>query len=326
MDQEEQILNAAGQQFDNLQLGLFELRDGQNYLRGTDVPVPQTTYASVDGLLVPEEVSEGPIDYAAVYLITDDYLDGSAVGMPADEMNAALVRDLTRWAPRTDLLRAISLLSSQWANTELRSAIVAAFVAGLHPETRARLEAALSRQSDRRVFLARQPLLGAMRAILVHGADDPTSAPPSSRSPEVAAVVLSHAVGSGLAKREYDDDTPTIAGMPAELAIDLTCNITFNGEDDTFSLLHRTLRLWREYGPVAADLLDGEQPEQLLLDAVGLSIDDLVSLAFALFTSQQQAAPGALLPIEMKPIDTALVERFLVLCRGFDLVEGGAAA
>ena len=68
--------------------------------------------------------------------------------------------------------------------------------------------------------------------------------------PEVAALMLSHAVGAGLNWPETDPDEPRIGGHPEHIAVDFVCNQTLYGDDDLVGVLDRTLRLWRDYGCV----------------------------------------------------------------------------
>ena len=90
--------------------------------------------------------------------------------------------------------------------------------------------------------------------------------------PDVAALMLSHAVGAGLTWADTPAGGPTIGGHPEHIAADLVCNQTLYGSDDLVGVLDRTLRLWREYGFVGSEKLGGRQPAELLESITGLEI------------------------------------------------------
>ena len=125
-----------------------------------------------------------------------------------------------------------------------------------------RLQAALDAES-RHHLLALQPVLMALSQTFIDDGDF-LGAGIEATPPEVAALMLSQAVGAGLNWPETDPDEPRIGGHPEHIAVDFVCNQTLYGDDDLVGVLDRTLRLWRDYGCVGAPKLSGREPSELL--------------------------------------------------------------
>ena len=105
-------------------------------------------------------------------------------------------------------------------------------------------------------------------------------------------MMLAHSVAAGL---DWEDPAPgeaRIGGHPEHIAVDLVCNLTLYANDDLVGVLDRTLRLWRDYGPVGATKLEGRAPGDLLESITGLEVEDFLALGFALVVQRLNWEPG----------------------------------
>ena len=165
--------------------------------------------------------------------------------------------------------------------------LLAAYRDILRPQARLRLDTFLASEGNHRL-VARQPLLAAMRTVLAAtpGEEDSRDFPPA-----LAAVLLSHAVATDLAP-DREDEQPVVAGVPESLFIEILRIPLLYQADDVWSSIDRIVRLWRDYGPRIAAFPLRKSATELLEDATGLALEEIVGLGFGLFAHASNLEPG----------------------------------
>ena len=138
---------------------------------------------------------------------------------------------------------------------------------------------------QRRWFLARQTVLRAIRLVLVAPpcppeADPDLAAELDGLGPETAAALLTHLAADALTQARSANE-PRLCGMAESLAMEVIANNLFNDRDDVGDLLARYRMLWMDYGNRLMKFPARWPPADLLAEATGIGLDDVVSLAFA---------------------------------------------
>lgn len=291
---------------------LAAIRTDRPYIPGSTVPLLHKPFsAGPGGLFRPPGSAPAPIDYVSSYLTLGEYITVPILGDASAAVEAATAQLLEQHPPE-EMMKALAMLDYATHEKEMADQIQQGFAARLKPEVRTRLVTAISSSDGPRAFLGRQGVLAAMRLVLTR---DPP-APPSGRiDPMTAAILLVHAVSWGLNER---DDLPAgeelAPGVSAGFAMEILRNLVFYETDDEYSVIDRQLRLWRHYGSrrkrdparaAAADLLE---------EATGLAVEDLLALGFACYSHAGTWGPGKPLLINRSlgvGMDPAKVKRFL---------------
>jgi hypothetical protein len=171
-----------------------------------------------------------------------------------------------------------------------------------------------------RWFLARQPTLRAMRMVLAgpdpaEEQDQRIAASVAGIDPETAAMMLVHLAADAL-HRQQPEGEARFGGTSESLAIEIACNQIFNEPHDVGGMVSRTWALWNRH---AADLqrakLD-KPPLDLLKDATGLELAELLALGFACWamtTHDRVNGPVRINPFTLVKLPRETVERFLAL-------------
>lgn len=168
--------------------------------------------------------------YVQAYLTAGDYLTGalSAAGLPFDPV--PLINSLLRLHPRDVYLPVLVALNHAAQHPELIEAYQERFLARLNPAMAQNVRRALDGRADgvRRVLLARQPVLRALRTVLTHRPPQGASAGNLSGlapglDPELAGMLLVHLVAAQLAAPQTAGG-PLIGGLPEGLAMEMVAN------------------------------------------------------------------------------------------------------
>jgi hypothetical protein len=93
-------------------------------------------------------------------------------------------------------------------------------------------------------------------------------------------VLLVHLAADALTQERRDDE-PRFCGTAESLAMEMIANNLFNDRDDNGDLLGRYRLLWVHYGSRLKRFTPRRPPAEMLLEATGISFDDLTALGFA---------------------------------------------
>lgn len=273
------------------------------------------TAQTAEGLLIPAGAVPAPIDYLGVFITLEEYAPDPVLvgGMTSEDV----VEAVTQWHyPRDQLVLALALLNRMPSKGKKRlDELVEYYTGWLGAEPAERLRGLLAAEGGRRrVLLARQPILAAMRAAIVDGHDDELQ-PAPEKPLDVHAILLSHGIASGLHSGE--DDGRTLAGFPAKLVMEILRIGLLYQSDDPFAAIDRFSRLWLEYGDKVERVSLRASPRDLLRDATGLEIEDILAMGFALLAHTMNWTPdedyAPYLRPEFGTIDQDRVDRFVDL-------------
>lgn len=278
-------------------------RQGQMYSAGSGVPmlgVPPLSQSR--GLFRVGEVSgPAPIDFIGVYLTLDEYVPFA----DSDDLEP-LIQYFIGQVSEAELLTALAILNRAAHDDDMRSHLMGEFTNMLNPLFRERLESLVDPKlgEGRREFLARQPVLVSMREVLTR---TPARDPSGDIPPLLTATFLVHTVAMGLnAERHETDDR--LGGYSAHLAMEIIRNESFHAGEDTYALLDRHVRLWREFGVRADDPTPRMPPGEHLVEATGVDLITLLSAGFGLWANISAWKPGTAFPVS-KPIAPGLTQQ-----------------
>jgi hypothetical protein len=243
---------------------------------GTTVPVlGAQPLVQLDSSLVVPALREDVASYAASYLTLPEYLDLSEDGVSFAP--TSMIAPIADEQDRLELVAQTVRLNHYAGRPDALARLAEQYRDRWPPETQLRLDAALHNPDHRRVFLSKQPLLATIRHLLI---TDPVI-PAEKRYPSIiSAVILAHAMGGTL---EADEANATRLGdMPAYLLLEVVRTALLGHTVDIEASLDRTVRLWREYGPRVTRGSLEETPLELLVEATGLDIIEILAFAFAL--------------------------------------------
>jgi hypothetical protein len=215
--------------------------------------------------------------HLGTYLTVDDYMSPDAADVVGDNLAEAVVSYVLRDVDQTNLLLGLAHVASAEGSLEATAKVLDELRLLLNAQAYQRLENAIKPgRPDSRKPIARQAVLGAFRRVLVEGENKE-----GEFGPRVAAAVhLTHAVASGF-NAEPTSTTVTIGGLAGDLAVDLVANQTFHSPMDVYATVSRTMKIWKEWGDSVRPLLDGRAPAEILLEATGLELEDLLAFGFA---------------------------------------------
>ncbi len=255
-------------------------------------------------LLVPEGYQQetDPIHYATTYVTSEEYLDFD----PADIIEHCL-RDIAR----NDLLAALSTLDRITYDPNWMDDWTNEFRIRIRPEYRERLDAALAPGTGRTAaIMSRQQILNSVKAVLTGGN---RHAPSSGQHPLVVATILVHAISSA-SYRARRQESGELSGAPADLAMEIICNQAFNSQQDYYASIDRHVRMWREIGDNVRHHSITKHPTELLQEATGLELEDILALGFALWAKAMEWTPQQTSSIPVRfvdSVDSSQIDMFL---------------
>lgn len=119
------------------------------------------------------------------------------------------------------------------------------------------------------------------------GGDDP----PNHQLPSyIAAALLSQAIAVDLAAETSQGDE--LVGIPVPLFFEIMRVGLMYESDDVWSSIDRVVRIWRTFGDEITTFPLRATPTDLLLEATGLELEELLGLGFALYSHATQWSPG----------------------------------
>ena len=104
-------------------------------------------------------------------------------------------------------------------------------------------------------------------------------------------MLLVHLAADSL-NQERRDDEPRFCGTTESLAMEMIANNLFNDRDDNGDLLGRYRLLWMHYGSRLTRFTPRRPAAEMLLEATGISFDELTTLAFAYWAHIRACGPG----------------------------------
>jgi hypothetical protein len=233
-----------------------------------------------------------------VYLIARDYLApfDAARGRVFDRDQWISVL-LTKY-PAEEYLCQLAALNHASSSDELTMAYQDRFLEVVSDDAAEAIRQAMPRASDGqpRWFLARQTVLRAIRLVLVPdsppAATDPAlAADLEDIDPESAAVLLVHLAADSLSQERRADE-PRFCGTAESLAMEVIANNLFKVRDDNGDLLGRYRLLWVHHGSSLTRFTPRRPPAEMLLEATGISFDELTALGFAYWAHIRTRGPG----------------------------------
>lgn len=261
-------------------------------------------------------------DATRAYLTAGEYLAPYEKAHGHDFDPPAWVDVLLRLYPREVYIEVLAALNRAARFSDPVMEFQQRFLRRLAPGMRMVLAAVLAGGMDGqpRWFLARQPLLRAMRLVLT--APEPRGEPDSriatllaAADHLTAAVLLTHLAADAL-RGEQPDGEARFGGSGESLAIDLICNQIFNEPHDVGGLVSRTWALWTRHGASLRRSPLPKPPLDLLRDATGLELQDILAMGFACWAmtiTDRVNGPVRVNPFTLVKLPREKVEQFLAL-------------
>jgi hypothetical protein len=234
------------------------------------------------GFVLPTSASlESPFDYTGAYVTLDVYMPYSRPDF--DIKPRDMSSTLARTQSRETLFLNLCLLNHIAVDEAKSESVLEGVRIALQPDLRVRLDNFLkSGAPGQHQFLVRQPILAALRHVVSMQEAGADSEIPSMLS----AVFLSHAKATELAAER--DTFETIADIPEPLFFELLRVSLLYEHDDMWSSIDRFIRLWRDFGSAIVRTPLRRAPADLLVEATGLEIEELLGLGFAQFAHDSQ--------------------------------------
>lgn len=284
----------AGNEPAELRNYVSRVRADAMYAAGTTVPLlTHTRFRSgPQGLVVPEFSSgSAPLDYVHVYIVLEDYLEFSDPSFGITVPIELLIKHFARQLPRSELLALLAMLDHLCFEPERLRELQEDYVKWWRPDIRALLEAALRDGPGEPTtgFVSRQAILAAMRIVLTLEEPDPDERPAVAEI--IVAILLVHAVASTLGSAGPDSEE-MLGIAPAPLSLEIIQNSLFYQVEDIWSLIDRQVRLWHEYGSKLLKTTPRLPPSELVQDATGIELEDILALGLGLYAHLQGWSPG----------------------------------
>lgn len=255
---------------------------------GSTVPLLGAVGEAPSGLAVPVGTAAGsqPIDFTHVYMTLEDYVPFNTPAGPLEPEDVkAQIR--SRQEPIAILVHLALLNGLADQGRAAVEQLAVEYERHLEEPAAERFRNVRTQGQEPHRFLARQPILAAMRDVLVNDAA-PVEEP--DLPPIVVAAALSHAVAVTLASDQ--DRNEEIAGTPEHLFFEMLRLGPLYESDGMWESIDRHARLWRQYGEQITRTPLRATPAQLLTEAVGLELETLLGLGFAMFAVVNSWKPG----------------------------------
>jgi hypothetical protein len=275
--------------------------------------------------LFPAAASDAWLDAAvSAYLTAGEYLGFHEEVHGRTFDHEVWLDALVRLYPRDAYVNALAVLNRATLRREFVEFYRERFLALLAPGVRVAAQAALRGGTDGtgmpRWFLARQLTLRAMRFVLTA---EPTVGVPDPQAAGflegvdvmTAAILLTHLVGDALTKQRPQDG-PTFGRTAESLAMEMVCNQVFNEPKDIGGILGRVWSLWYRFSATADPGPFAKAPLELLQEATGLELGDLLAIAFAYWvksTEDRLGGPARIDAYSLVKLPKHTVDTFLAL-------------
>ena len=256
--------------------------------------------------LAPVAEGHGWLDNVVrVYLVARDYLGPFEAARGRSFDRDAWMRVLLGLYPVEEYLCQLAILNHAATSDELTQPVQDRYLSVMKPEAAGAVRRAMAGGVDgqRRWFLARHLVLRAMRLVLVPpeapqgGVDSVLEADLAGViDPQTAAVLLVHLVGDAL-YGEIPEGGPRFCGIAEPLAMEMIANNLFYDRDDTGDLIARYRMLWLDYGARLKHVEPRLPPAEMLREAAGIGLDEIITLGFLYWSCLQARTPDGPLRI-----------------------------
>lgn len=213
-------------------------------------------------------------------MTVDEYAEGWDAWPVGVDSPASLARHILRTHDSGKLLWSLARMNALSSRIGNPSGLVEGYREHLPEGWRPGFDEAMRVETGGlgRIVAYRQPLLAAMRYVLTASAEDLIGIEPASLS---TAVMLSHALGVELnrhhATSEDEDSEEAFMGLFPRWAVRTMVGGSMLGTTvDTLNHLFRALSLWRDCGPHLKRYRLEKQPAELLRDATGMDLEDIL--------------------------------------------------
>lgn len=274
---------------EELRHGYFAVPDADVRFAGSTV-VPLGVARAVvtsSGLTVPASAHQhGPLDYTGVYVTLDQYLTPDRADWRTD---GEAIRDgIARSQTANTTILHLALMNTIVSDRAKTDQLLQDFRSTLRPDICQRLDNVLRDDgvSGKHQLLARQPILAAMRFVIEGGGGAQDTESPAF----TCAALLSHAVAVDLSSKV--DAPEELYGIPESLFFEILRLGVLYESGDMLSSIDRVVRLWQTYGPQVARFPTRAVPSEMLREATGLELEEMLGLAFALFAHATHWEPG----------------------------------
>jgi hypothetical protein len=257
-------------------------RLNQPYATGSLAPhlgIIETAGMSSGGVILPKvDVAKEPIKYMSGFIGLDEYLGKVLTAEFGSYDNDHWIDVLVSQHPKQALVTELAFLNSAIRQPKLEAELLDQFKTFLREPLLGAFVQAMGERDLPRVFLARQPILRAIRHVLLYAGEVKQTMP---FPPHVAAPMLAHAFATRVG--HFPEGGPDLwPGLNAGLAMELIQNFLFNQQEDVLARLDRYSRLWNDYGRRLQRTRLRASPDDLVKEAIGVERLDLFAVAFAL--------------------------------------------
>ena len=235
-----------------------------------------------------------------VYLVARDYLGPFEAARGRGFDRDAWIRVLLGLYPAQEYLCQLAILNHAATRDELTQPVLDRYLSVMKPEAGGAVRRAMAGGVDgqRRWFLARQLVLRAMRLVLLppgaaaQGGPDPVLEADLDGviDPQTAAVLLVHLVGDAL-YGEVPEGGPRFCGISEPVAMEMIANNLFYDRDDIGDLIARYRMLWLDYGARLKRFTPRLPPAEMLREAAGIGLDEIITLGFLYWSCLQVRTP-----------------------------------
>lgn len=229
-----------------------------------------------------------PIDYIGTYITLPEYL---LPELPEEDWALEeVVAYLADGHDRETMIVSLALLNGLSSDGDKLPRLTEEFQSVLRAEVRDRFDAAMSSTGAGlgRMLVARHPILAGIRYLLTH---PPKEQARSELPPMVAAILFTQAVAATL-NAEPERSEETILGHPVHLVLEVVRSGLLYQHEDTYATIDRLVRLWRDYGSRVSRYRLRARPAELVQQASGLEVEDILALGFAFLAHSMQLEPG----------------------------------
>lgn len=247
----------------------------------------------------PRRLRQPPAQYdlKGTYMTIAEYAEGWDAWPDGVDSSASLARHILRTYDPGKLLWSLARMNALSSRIGNPPGLVEGYREHLPENWRPAFDRAMRAEGGGlgRIVAYRQPLLAAMRYVLTAPPEGLIGTEPASLS---TAVMLSHAVGVELDRDhavEGEDEDPEELFMRLfpRWAVRMMVGASMLGANvDTLNHLFRALSLWRDCGSRLDRYRMDKEPAELLRDATGLEIEDILGAGMVAWAYEDSWEPG----------------------------------